>query len=375
MKVAVLGCGAVGSLTVKRLASTGRFAEVVAVDVNPQLIEELGRVEGVSAVKLDVSDEEALRRLLKDVDLACEALPGRLGFKAMETAVIAGVNVVSVSYTPEDPFKLEEEAVRRGVLIVPDCGLAPGLSNVLAGRASSLMDELLELHIKAGGLPSTPTPPLRHVSSWSIDDLLEEYTRRARMVKGGKVVEIDPLSSYEVLAIPGLGVFECFCTDGLRTLLRTLKARDMDEKTIRQRGHIATVKALVECGLLMDEPLRIDGVEVEPRRVLKALLARAWRGFEEDLLILLVEALGLTKQGKAKLCFSLVGQGAKPSPLLKATASTFFHFTSMVAEGLLKGEGIYPPERLGMDPNLYEEFSTRLRRDGLMVEESWATAA
>lgn len=365
MKIAVLGCGSVGSILIQKLVSSKIFEKILAIDVKASTIERLAIVEKVEAVKLDVgSDIEGLRRLLKEVDLVCEALPSTLGFRAVETSLEVGVDTISVSYFPQDPFQLENKALDSGSLLIPDCGIAPGLSNILAGRASSLMEELLELHIKVGGIPSTSTPPLKHASAWSINDLLEEYTRKARLVRGGRVVEVDPLSSYEVLYIPEVGAFEGFYTDGLRTLLKTLKARDMDETTIRRRGHMEAVRALAECGLLSREPVEVDGVMMEPRKLLKTLLARAWRGFEEDLLILLVEASGLVREGVLKLGFNLILQGElKVVP--KATAYVCFHVASMVTEGLVKDVGVYPLERLGMDPKLYEELSFRMGSDGL----------
>jgi len=365
VRMAVLGCGRVGRTLVYMASSTGRFEEVLAVDVDPRALSSVEGFEGVKPVNVDVLSGE-LVKVLKGLDVVCEALPGRLGFKALRSCIEAGVDVASASYMPEDPTQLDPPAREASVTIVPDCGVAPGISNLLAGRAYALMDELLELSIKVGGLPSNPNVPLKHVASWSLEDLVEEYTRRPKLIREGKVVEVEPLSGYEVLRVPGLGLFECFYTDGLRTMLKTIRARGMYEKTIRHRGHVEALRALTSLGLLSSE--RLDGIEM--RSLLVKLLSRAWQGLEEDLLVLLVDALGIKEGRRARLSFKLIAQGSPP-PSITATAAMCLSVASMLAEGLVKGPGVVTPEELGMDERVYEELQARLKGAGFTVEEYW----
>jgi len=322
-------------------------------------------VEGVEVAIADAASLDELSRALRGVDVVCEALPSRLSFKALRSIVGLGLDVASTSYMPEDPLELDGDARRAGRTVVVDCGVAPGISNLAAGRASSLMDELAELSILVGGMPSTPNVPLRHAASWCLHDLIEEYTRRPRIVVEGRVVEVDPLSGYEVVEVPGVGVFECFYTDGLRTMIRNIRARRMYEKTLRHRGHVEAVKALASIGMLSDE--EVDGVR--PRELLAKLLSRAWRGVEEDLLVLLVRAMGVKGGVKVKASYRLVDQGSPP-PLLKATASMCLAVAAALAKGEVVGPGVMAPEQLGMDEAAYLKLTSRLRDLGVCLEES-----
>lgn len=353
MRAAVIGCGAVGSRVVRKLASLG--LEVVAVDVSEQALSSL---EGVEALRLDASREGELVGVLKRVDVACDCLPGGLGFRLMRAAARAGARLVSASYTPEDPLSLSEDAQRSEALIVPDCGLAPGLSNILAGRARAELGEVAELHVRVGALPSSPSPPLFHASTWNVEDLLDEYLRPARVVRGGRVVEVDPLSTAHTVWIEGLGLFEAFYTDGLRTMLRTIKAVEMDEATLRHRGHLASMEALARVGLLSRRP--------ELKRLLSDLLREAWRGFKDDLLVLKVEALG-AEEGRS---YSLVLFDPLEPPLLRATAAVCSYVALAVALGRVEGAGVVPPELLGQRAQFSEGLLRGLEAEGLRVEEA-----
>jgi lysine 6-dehydrogenase len=357
MRASVLGCGAVGSRAARMLAEAG--LEVVAVDANPSALASVERAEGVEAVVEDLSSPQALRRFMSGFDVACDCLPSRLGFKVMRAAVEEGARLVSVSYVAEDPLTLNEEAERSGALIIPDCGLAPGLSNVLAGRAYAELKELGELHVRVGAIPSTPKPPLRHAATWNLADLLDEYVRPARIIRGGRVVKVDPLSTVVHVWVGGVGLLEGFFSDGLRTMLKTIKAREMDELTLRHRGHLASMKALAELGLLSGT--------AGPRRLLEDLLREAWRGFIDDLLILEVEAVGV--EGGRSLS-RLVSMDAVDPPLLKATAAACSTAALMAARGELSGGGVHPPELIGMSEAAYASFIKGLEGKGLKVERS-----
>ncbi|MCX8204617.1 MAG: saccharopine dehydrogenase NADP-binding domain-containing protein [Candidatus Nezhaarchaeota archaeon] len=353
MRAAVLGCGAVGSRVARKLASLG--LEVVAVDVSEQALSSL---EGVEKLRLDASRQEELAGLLKKVDVACDCLPGSLGFRSMEAAAKVGAKLVSASYTPEDPLSLGKAAQQNGALIIPDCGLAPGLSNILAGRAYAELNALTELHVKVGSIPSSPSPPLSHASTWNIDDLLDEYLRPARIVRGGKVVKVDPLSTIHVVWIEGLGLFEAFYTDGLRTMLNTIKAREMDEATLRHRGHLASMRALAQVGLLSQK-------RPELKKLLSSLLREAWKGSIDDLLVLRVDASG----AEGRRSYSLVLFDPREPPLLKATALVCSYIALAVVEGRVEKTGVLPPELLSWQRRLLLDVLRQLEAEGLKIEE------
>ena len=192
----------------------------------------------------------------------------------MQAAIDAKRPLVDVSFSAEDPMALDSAAARAGVAIVPDCGLAPGLSHLLVGDLTGRHGTPVELEILVGGVAQDRLRPYGYVVTWSLDDLLEEYTRPARYVKQGKLVEEPVLERVETTEIPGVGTMEAFVSDGLRTLLSTAwGVPDMAEKTLRWPGHVAAIKPLVAQKRLKQE--LSEKCTFEPRADLVALAVRA----------------------------------------------------------------------------------------------------
>jgi len=148
------------------------------------------RRENVTGVRLDAHNYHGLVDTMKKFDIVIGTLPGNLGYRSVKAAIDAGIDMVDLSYMPENPLTLNEDAVKADVTIVPDCGVAPGLSNLLVGRAISKLDQVEEVDIMVGGLPEVPAPPLGYTITWSVEGLIDEYTRKAKIVENGEVVEI-----------------------------------------------------------------------------------------------------------------------------------------------------------------------------------------
>ncbi len=270
--IIVLGAGHVGRLIARDLT---REHDVCVVDASG---ERLASVRDFArTLVLDARDGEALRREMRTHDIAVSALPGHLGFRAVRAAIDAGVSMVDISFMPEDPLSLHGDAVRAGVTVIPDAGVAPGLSNVLMGRMCSLLGQIDHGLIRVGGLPEEAKPPLFHAALWSPADLMEEYTRPARIVVNGEIVEVDPLEEIYPLEIPGLAPLEEFRSDGLRTLLYTVKARNLEERTIRYSGHLEMMRVLRDLGFLEREHVE---------HTLNVLAPHLRRGAERDLLVM-----------------------------------------------------------------------------------------
>lgn len=250
-RIVLLGCGCVGYGFA--CLANGEF-ELNAYDASAANLARVKSLPGVVHAKLvDLSNPEMLRGVVKEADLVVDALPGRLGFKAMSMCAEECLDMVSVSYTSEDPLILDSEYRGCGAVLIPDSGFAPGISNLLVGRSVSLLGFVDEVFIYCGGLPERPVGPLGYAVRWSPEDLLDEYVRPARVLEGGKVVELDPLSRIEVVEVSGVGVFEAFYTDGLRTMLATLREKvgRMAELTLRYSGHAEKMK-LLRVELLLD---------------------------------------------------------------------------------------------------------------------------
>lgn len=215
MKVLIVGCGNMGSVAAEDLAKDVG-CEVVVADYDEKrarsVAERIG-TDNVLWAKLDAANHSKLVGVLKDFDLALGFLPGKLGYGLATASITAKTDLVDVSFMAENPLDLNQKAAKAAVTIVPDCGLAPGISNFLVGHASSKLDKIQRVHVMVGGLPEKPVPPLGYVITWSPESLIDEYTRKARIVKGGKIVEAEVLSGLEELDFPNVGKLEAFLTD------------------------------------------------------------------------------------------------------------------------------------------------------------------
>lgn len=317
------------------LAATLVWARVDVADIR----------EGAGTLQADLSDPGTLVRLISQYDLAVGALPSRYGFQAMRAAIEARRSYVDLSFCPEDPLLLEAEARHAGVTIIPDCGLAPGLSNLIVGRAMA-DGPLDELHIQVGGIAEDSKRPYGYVVTWSVEDLLEEYTRPARIVQGGRPTTVPVLGRLETLTVPGIGDLEAFDTDGLRTLL-SLNIREMDEKTLRWPGHVAAVTPLLKDGSLV-ETIRRECITDPPR----------------DLVILKIEL----RRDKKKMEHLMIDRfDGRLTAMARTTALTCSAIAQLMAQGGVRETGVVPPERLGRDPSAYNFILTALSNHGISL--------
>ena len=373
MRIIVIGCGKIGSIIAKDLAESLE-AEITVADKFETAARRVAEEISGEWTTVDASSKGSIAQALRGFDLAVGALPGDYGFNAMEAAVEVGVDMVDVSYTPENPLILDEEARRKEMTLIPDCGVAPGLSNMLVSYGASKLDEVRAAHILVGGIPERPVPPLGYTITWSAEGLIDEYMRPVRIVEGGRVVEVPALSGLEEIDFPGLGRLEAFYTDGLRTLIETFKGvESMYEKTLRYPGHVEKVKLLRELGLFDDEPIEVEGVKVSPKHFTARLLERHLRMPDVgDLLAMMVEVKGLKDGVEKTIRFHLLDRYDRASGVT-AMARTTGYTTSIVAQLLAKGRieerGVIPPEKLGLRSQIFEEILMELRRRGVEVME------
>ncbi len=224
----------------------------------------------------DLRDPAAVRAAVAGADLAIGAVPGFMGFATLRAVIEAGVNAVDISFFDEDPFELDALAQAKGVTVVTDAGVAPGLSNLVLGYEAAAM-VVDSFRCLVGGLPMRRGWPWQYKAPFSPVDVLEEYTRPARLVEHGAMVVKPALSEPELVEIDPVGTLEAFNTDGLRTLLRTMHVPHMAEKTLRYPGHIEYMRVLGESGFLSTEPVQVGGRSVRPIDMTATLLFPRWR--------------------------------------------------------------------------------------------------
>ncbi|MEM0017820.1 MAG: saccharopine dehydrogenase C-terminal domain-containing protein [Candidatus Korarchaeum sp.] len=374
MRVAVLGAGSVGRAVIYDLYERVTGSNLLVVDSNPSNLAAASKMVSKAELKrVEIRDVDDLHRIMRDVDVAVNSLPGKFGRLSWIAAIKAKVDLVDISYSEDDPTAYNMQASEAGVTIVPDAGVAPGLSNMMAGRAYAQLEEVKELRIYVGGIPEEPVPPLGYLVTWSPEDLIEEYVRDARILENGSIKRKPALSDIERIYIPEVGELEAFLTDGLRTMLKTLKGVSfMVEKTLRWPGHAEKIELLRTLGYLSKEPLQFDGESVSPAQLTAKLLRERLKGDSRDLVVLIVHARGRRSPSDIEIEYRMVDRYDPPTGLTALARTTAFVATGVVkliSEGSLPGPGVLPPEIIGMDEALFASIAEWLSWRGIRVVE------
>lgn len=381
MKILVVGTGNIGSIIAKDLAESLPSIQVVIADKDRSRAEKAAasmRKKNVCGIQLDIFDRKALIDTIRKSDLVVGALPGEIGYKLLKACIDANAKMVDVSFMPENPLKLAKAAAKTGATIIPDCGVAPGLSHMLLQRGISRLDKVENAQIMVGGLPEKPVPPLGYTITWSVEGLIDEYTRRARIVRNGKIVEVNPLDQVEEIEFPGVGKLEAFYSDGLRTLLSTVKdVQNMSEKTLRYPGHVEKIKLLRDLGFLDETPIQLAETVIAPRKITVKLLEKKLKRPEvPDILAMLVQVEGAKAGRRMIYSFCILDHYHKKTnvtAMARTTAYTASCVTQLLVKKVIKGNGMIPPEKLGEDENVFKKLVKLLKKRGVLVKESKKT--
>jgi saccharopine dehydrogenase-like NADP-dependent oxidoreductase len=251
----------------------------------------------------------------------------------MRAAIAARRDLVDVSFSAENPLTLDAEARAAGVTIAPDCGLAPGLSHLLLGRAVRERGTPRAATILVGGVAEDPARPFGYTITWSLDDLMEEYTRAARIRRAGVVESVPVFSGLERITVPGAGEMEAFFSDGLRTALETLPdIRDLGEKTLRWPGHVEAIQPFLRAGRLRDE-LRARCTDDPPRDLVALVVRSEWDGESEEVTVV-----------------DRYHPGEGLTAMARTTALTTAAVARLAVAGGLGGPGVRPLEVVARDP-------------------------
>jgi lysine 6-dehydrogenase len=371
--VVVLGGGMVGWAAAADLAREG--FRVTVFDSRPEAVKQAGAIPGVSAQQADLSRPEAVTKAVAGADLVLGALASSLGLQTLRTVILAGKTYVDVSFMAEDAWELDPIAKKEGVCAVVDCGVAPGVSNLLCGRAVEMMDACERLEIYVGGLPAERRWPYQYKAGFAPGDVLEEYVRPARMVEHSRLVLKEALSEPELMEFPPVGTLEAFNTDGLRSLAYTLKVPHMKEKTLRYPGHIELMRVLRHTGYFSKEPVTVDGATIRPLDLTAHLLFPKWTFEEEepDLTVMRVIAEGTRDGRRLRHAWDLFDPYDPASRLRSMPRTTGYAATSMAAlllRGAYREPGVHPPELLSRAPGLVDAFLAEYGRRGLKVTHS-----
>ena len=272
-KITVLGAGMVGSAIIGDLS---KEFDVTAVDLNIENLHKVEKKYNVKTIVADLTSESEIKTVVKDADLVISAVPGFMGFETLRSIIYAGKNVVDISFFNQDPFQLHELAKMSDLTIVVDCGVCPGLSNIVLGYLNQRVKiESYECYV--GGLPVNKEYPFYYKAPFSPVDVIEEYVRPARVKVNGNVVLKEALSDIEIIEFDKAGTLEAFNTDGLRTLLTTVEIPNMIEKTLRYPGHAELMKTFRIAGLFSSEEVKIGANKIRPVDLTSQLLFPHWK--------------------------------------------------------------------------------------------------
>jgi saccharopine dehydrogenase-like NADP-dependent oxidoreductase len=355
MKIIVLGSGMVGGVIAGDLASA---FDVTCADRDEAALRRTAGRYNVRTQVCDFSKARDVARAVAGFDLVVGAVPGFLGFEVLKAVIEAGKPVADISFFPEDAFGLDAAAKARGLPAIVDCGVAPGLCNLLAGRYNESM-KLERYECLVGGLPAHPQPPFYYKVPFSPVDVIEEYTRPARIMENGRAVTREALSEIEPATFESCGTLEAFLTDGLRSLMETMKhVPFMKEKTLRYPGHAAAMKALRDAGLFRKEKIPVNGATVAPADVTMKLLFDRWRYApgEEDFTVMRVTLEGQGAAGREKIVYDLFDRydaATQTMSMARTTGFTCAAMAHLLAKGLYSRPGISPPEFVGADESCF----------------------
>jgi lysine 6-dehydrogenase len=356
------------------LALDERFAVTVA-DINEAALGQLkARQSNITTVQADLSIPARVTELVAGYDLVLSAVPGFMGYATLEAILAARRNVVDISFFAEDPFALNDKAVQAGVTAIVDCGVAPGLSNMLVGRVAEELDSLENVLIYVGGLPEVRQWPYEYKAGFSPIDVIAEYTRPARYVENGVMVTRPALSDPEMIDFPGLGTLEAFNTDGLRSLAQTISCPNMKEKTLRYPGHIEKMALLRETGFFSEDEIMVAGTALRPIDFTAALLFPKWKleQGEVDITVLRVEVQGRQDGREASFTFRMLDRydpATETHSMARTTGYTATAAVRMLTESLYTEPGIIPPEVIGRQKKPFDFMINCLRERGVVCEE------
>jgi len=348
MQIAILGAGMVGRAMAIDLSVN---FSVTSFDISEQSLQLLTQKNrAVKTVKADLGNYNSYPSLLKEFDFIISAVPGFMGYKTLEAVILAKKNVVDISFFPENALELDKLAKENNVTAIVDCGVAPGMSNLILGYYNERM-KITGFECMVGGLPKKRIYPFEYKAPFSPVDVLEEYTRPARYVENGHIVTKPALSDAELIDFEKAGTLESFNTDGLRSILFTMgHIPNMKEKTLRYPGHIDLMKGLIKAGFLNTSPIKVKGQQISPLEFTSALLFDQWKlgETEEEFTLMRIK---LSDEEKT-ICYELYDEydaGTQTSSMSRTTGYTCTAALNMLAQNLFTAKGVFPPELVGKD--------------------------
>ncbi len=380
MKIAVVGAGLMGRAAVYDLVVNPDVKKIGVFDIDLNLAKEVGKKYGHGKTvckKFDAGNIREAAKLFNQYDAVVSAVTYKYNPGLAKAAIKAKAHFFDLggnNSAVDQEFKLTGAARKAGVVVIPDCGLAPGMVSIITAGHVSKFDKPESVEIRVGGLPQKPKPPLNYQIAFSSEGLINEYYEPVVAIKNRKKVTVPPMTEVESLSFKGIGKLEAFTTSGgTSTLPKTYGKilKNLNYKTIRYPGHCHLFKMMMDIGLCEWDKVSADGVKVSPRSVLKQVLDNNLNYGEPDMILLRVTTEGKIKGKKKKYISEFVDKYDKKTGLTSMMRCTAFAITIiawMACAGHIKKRGVVPQEK-AIDPDL---FTKELLKRKIMLKSRWA---
>jgi lysine 6-dehydrogenase len=372
--IIVLGAGMVGSAIAIDLTKNH---QVTLTDFNQEVLDKvLKKCDLLSTQLLDVTDKNRLQSTIQKFDLVVCAVPGFLGFETLKSIIEAEMNVVDISFFPENSLDLDALAKEKDVTAIVDCGVAPGMDNVILGYYNKKM-KLTDFECLVGGLPKIKKWPFCYKAPFSPIDVIEEYTRPARYVENGNEIVRAPLTDCEYVEFDKVGTLESFNSDGLRSIIYTMPhIPNMKEKTLRYPGHVEYVRVLKESGFFSEEKVEINGNKISPLDFTSKILFNEWKlgETEEEITVMRITIKGENSKGQTEeVVYDLHDEycpETKTSSMARTTGYTATAAANLFLDGLFSEKGVFPPELVGKHQVCFDYFLNYLKERNIHYVKS-----
>lgn len=368
-KIVVLGAGLVGKAMAVDLQ---KKYYTIAVDINQDALKALNTDHGIETIYADIAEEETLNKIISDCDLVIGSVPSHMGLEILRNVIRAGKNIVDISFFQEDPFQLDELAKKNNVTAIVDCGVAPGMSNIILGYHNAQMNvDKFECYV--GGLPETREWPWEYKTVFPPIECIEEYLQPGRFIENGNLIVKEALSEPELIDFPIVGMLEGLNSDGLRSLIKTMDIPNMIEKTLRYPGITEYLRVLRDTGFFSYDEVQVGKNLIRPFDLTAALLFPKWRiqPGEADITAMRIIISGKENGQTKTYTYSLLDRfdsETNTTSMARTTGYTCTAVADLILSEKYNRKGISPPEYIGKVGNNFEYVKEYLEARGIIYQ-------
>jgi len=377
MKILVLGAGRMGHGAVFDLIhNSPDVASVTVADFDLAKAEAVAKAVGTESVvarQIDAGNYAEVVELMRGHDSVISCVNYWYNVSLSKAAIETGANFCDLggnNYIVDEQLALDAEAKAAGINIIPDCGLAPGMVSILAMHGAATFDEIEEIHIRVGGLPQKPEPPLNYQLVFSVEGLINEYIEVARVIRDGKITTVDSMTEIEELSFENFPPLEAFQTSGGTSTLPDSflgKIKELDYKTIRYAGHCEKFKTMIDLGLCSSDEIVADFQKVKPRKVFGELLQQHLPADGPDYVLVRLDFVGKKDGSSQRLRYDIVDkqdESTRMSAMMRTTSFPASIIAQMMARGDVLSRGATPQEK-AIDP---DKFVAELRARNIQID-------